>query len=235
MCACSNNENSSQKNFIGNIKSVIEKEYTIKIVNNTIQTDSFIHSINLTYNRNGCLTRKQKFNSDKRLIIDNKMRINQSNKCEEIECFNEKGETIENIHYLYDDNNYLVFESTVDTSKIIVRQSMYINNEKGKLIRKIIYSNGDTPEKTIEYKYNKFKNTSEEHHFLKGSDHILHYYTKYDSQRNPTEFKLIDEFGETLENMSFSYKYDSKKNWINKIEYHNGVPFRMFLRELKFY
>ena len=110
----------------------------------------------------------------------------------------------------------------------------YKYNLRGNQIKKNLHaSDGSLSSKTT-YKYDSKGNKIEEN--LYESDGSLHskYNWKYDDRDNEIEEVYIGS--KNIETITTNkYTYDSKDNWIKKIEYNNSFPKELTERTIEYY
>lgn len=134
------------------------------------------------------------------------------------------GRTVEDVHYQYDQNGFLISIVEKDEKGNIVRQSALKNDSIGNPVELIILIGDKIQSKeTAEYFYDE-------------NSVVIHYYNRYNDLVNsvrskikatiPDSDQVLNEYGDIISSPTFEQeiKYDKFGNWIKKtyFEIENG-------------
>lgn len=246
ICSCNSEKKNDlkEKNLKGRVKYVEEKNYSV--IDNFGEIDKGKLVSLFTFNKDGNILYAIESIYKKKFVYDSKgYRIEwykyKSN--DHLDC---KGT------YKYDSKGNMIEKTHCDDDGSLINKETYINDSKGNIIEmNTYYASGGTGKTT--YQYDSKGNLIEEvfHSGLKGK---ITY--KYDSKGNMIEENISDDMKivfsyDSNGNMiikqivyglgagtyyKYEYEYDSKDNWIKKIEKNKkGEAIRIIERKIVYY
>jgi len=107
--------------------------------------------------------------------------------------------------------------------KIVLQKDTLLYDKRGNLIK-----NG-----VLSYRYDENNNLIESILVYHGTDHKSITSYSYDSRNIPT--KMVQNTSNREMTREFAYKLDRNNNWIEKIEYQEGVPKFITERSIQYY
>lgn len=214
-----NNDNikiGEKSDWNGEIK---EQKFELKEINDTVfhynkwTVDKYINNQLTEENeQNGFRIRKYKYYPEGQL---KSVEHFEKGNIDYIESFNSNGYLIEIQHHDYEDS--------ILVEKRTIKRKYDINDLKIEEIT-ITESNNQRNESVTVYNYEQGKLLE----VIENGNRIGKY--------------TYNDFGDLIEKVylgdkeSFEYhKYDSKQNWLVRIMYHNGKPFKITEREIEYY
>jgi hypothetical protein len=185
--------------------------------------NSYLIEIN-RYHSDGALTTKFTYKYD-----DNKNPIEMCN-------FNSKGKMYVKKSAKYDDKGNLIeyIYGLPDGSFGPLSEKLFFKyNEDGYKIQEdryipLSHENGGGLYTDL-LKYDNKGNLIEKKHYRHGNLTLQDFF-KYDENNNIIQTFRLNDYKKT-----YDYVYDDKGNWIKRIEYVNGIPKYILVRELEYY
>jgi len=148
------------------------------------------------------------YNLDGKVIGRTTYKYNDVNQRTEMNIFNSGGMIKNKTKYYYDKMGYILEKERYNPQESLLDRRIYVRNKKGLcVVEKIIKSNNVVSK--YQYDYDSNNNKIQSQYFL-----------------NDTLFVF---------NNKFVYEYDDKKNWIQRIQYKNGIPKYIRMREIEYY
>jgi hypothetical protein len=243
-----------KQNLQGKVKSITETLFTAiekfgEVTKGSADSfESSIHNYSLEFNDRGYLIKDSK---NSLIIYDNKNNIieKQNYDMKEIYKYNEEGLLIEineflcknldsittKTKYKYDNTNQVeqsIYESNGELSLKII--DSYEN--KNLISRSVFRSNG-TSKGSLYYVYDKNNNEIKSQRLLidkRGGTLHEEDETKYDENNLVIEIKSKGMNGVDIHKYKY-IKFDSNKNWVEKIEYYNGKPKFVIVRKIEYF
>lgn len=172
--------------------------------------------------------------------------LNNSNKDKIIFVYNRKGMVVEKIDERY--KEIYKFKYAYDFNKNLIECKHYIANKlyfiysfkydkNGKKMQKISHDVNKDNRSNIIFKYDEFGNNIEINSLDSKGNLYDSYFYKYDRIGNVIEYSSYDHFTKRNSNFRrYKYFYDSKSNWILKIEYDKrNFPIYVTEREIEYF
>ena len=111
----------------------------------------------------------------------------------------------------------------------------YTYNDKGLLIQEMKYEEGGGPIERVLFTYDARGNLLERLESVRNANNTTRYVYTYDENDNITSEKKFDKNEQLLETKVNGYLYDAKGNWIEKLEYVDGVEKKLIKRAISYY
>ncbi|GIZ15225.1 hypothetical protein [Capnocytophaga catalasegens] len=161
--------------------------------------------------------------------------------------YDEKGNIFENIEYngrseqtakkgyIYDSNNKEIGYINYDSKNNVLAKYVYMYDEKGNIAEKTHY---DPQGEIIKIQRSKYdaKNNEIEQHFFDSKNNLLYFYIlKYDRRGNVMELDSYNPDGTLNVKNHWKYTFDTKGNWIQKIEYTSDKSYFIIERTIEYY
>ncbi|PCI96826.1 MAG: hypothetical protein COB15_09085 [Flavobacteriales bacterium] len=198
------------------------KSTTTNTKNNNIGIVTFDYDIG-----NNCIKETYYGNAKTYKIVD--MVFDKSNNMIEIrrqEYVKNDVDTIDYRHlYEYNSNNMMIKAKTFYKNESTYSSVEYVYDDNGTLLEE-----KQTPSALM------IKNVSS-NSVMKSlglKNHII-LITRYDSFGNRTQYLRLYGDGNTKDDWTYNYTYDSKNNWIKKVNYKNDVAISMVKRHILYY
>jgi hypothetical protein len=113
-----------------------------------------------------------------------------------------------------------------DTSGNKIENSSYENGIMTLQIQRAFDVKGNLTERAVYHSYGKRKRLSVKFNFT---------YDQNDNITKEIEIRFNENGVRSYDEKGFTYKYDLKGNWVERIEYENNLPKEIQLRELNYY
>ena len=139
--------------------------------------------------------------------------------------------------YKYKKSRNIVELVRSDTTNKIVDKETFIYNSSNRLIEEMVYSTNNELQLIINYNYNENGNLAELLQFFPDGSSIGRWEYSYNQDGDISDEYIYENDGRLNTNRIYKYKYDSKKNWIEKTYYttNNGTPFRLDVKSIDYY
>ncbi len=160
------------------------------------------------YDNTGNMTEMIRSDSTGSVISKSCYKYDNKNNNTETQSFNSSGTLEWKINSEYDGQNNMIQNLKSDISGSLVEKTVYKYNDRGNMIEYYVYKGDEKPESKIVYQYNN-KNFCTE-------------ICQYDKQGN-------------LKKTTFKYIFDSKDNWIEKIEFRDGIVTKITERQIEYF
>ncbi len=108
-------------------------------------------------------------------------------------------------------------------------------NDKGLLIEEKRYEEGGGPIGRILFTYDARDNLLERLESVRNANNTTRYVYTYDENDNITSEKKYDKEEKLIETKTYAYTYDDKGNWLEKLEYINGIEKNIDKRTVAYY
>lgn len=255
-CNSQKRETDLEKNNLkGNVRSLKEVSYEAittfgKIHKGSKKREFFIdHDRYITFNEIGNKTEEKNYSSEGNFLSNWEYKYNDKGLIRKISRFEPVGTLSINEVYEYDDNLIVEYRLLVDTGKIdktiyklnengnvveethhnfdsSVFKKIYEYDNKGNLTTELTYSDGKPAGKTIYVNNDTGDVIADVNYYPDGSFLWKSTYV-YDDKHNLIEFKRSVSGVDTIK--KYEYTYDSRGNWIKKIEFKDD--FAMYILE----
>lgn len=157
--------------------------------------------------------------------------------------YNFDGSLYEKHTYEYDDKGNLVIDNSYWSDGSLKIKLTYKYDNIGNVIKEQKYRSDGTLLKKYRYQYdNKGNLVKKNRHesdgiiIIRPSQTTIWMWTyKYDDKGNIIEVKEYDSVGNLDNVKNFKYEYDSKGNWVKRIDFINEKPKYILIREHKYY
>jgi hypothetical protein len=159
------------------------------------------------YNENGKLVSKKKFNSQGKLQYE--------------------------ISYVYNKKNQLTTQQKLIPSINYSMKEDYKYDSKGNMIERIKKVRIGNTKELFEYNHKNLPIKKSEYNSLGELYSVISY--KYNNQDDKVSLEKRDNTGELTYYESYSYQYDHKKNWTEKISYEKDVKVSVEKRIIEYY
>ncbi len=135
----------------------------------------------------------------------------------------------------FDDNNLLQKEEIIEylDNDTLSSQNLFFYNKNGNLIKTKMQVENDTIYTEVTNKYFDNGKIRESQSITRGNKNPLSITQKFDENGNETEYSRKSK--DVNEIWTFKYKYDSKKNWIEKSIFKNNKPLRIVKRKIQYF
>ena len=137
--------------------------------------------------------------------------------------------------YEYDDDGNMIVENSFDSEGEINKKRTYEYDKNGNKIQFILFSSDGSMSSKSNYEYDRNGNRTQEIRYKADGSLSEKKTYKYDDNGNLIEENSIHSSGEIYENWSYEYDYDKKGNWVKRIDFSNGVPKFLLLREYEYF
>ncbi len=135
--------------------------------------------------------------------------------------------------YYKDDNKYS--EKFYGKEGLFISWREYTFNDKGLLIQEKKYDEGGGPIGRILFTYDARDNMLERLESVLNANNTTRYVFTYDENDNVTSEKKYDKHETLIETKTYAYLYDEKGNWIERLEYVDGVEKKLNKRSILYY
>lgn len=179
-----------------------KKEITVYNADNKVQNE-------LTYDENGKMIRRRFLQYDEK---GNKIISKFENWIPAV------GHTSESTHYIYDENNFLTGLIEKDSKNSIIRETTFINDDRGNPIELVINKKGRLEGKETA-KYNYEANEVEISYFNSSNQMVSTQKSKISYKNEPGD--IVSEYGDIIKSSSAKadITYDSYGNWTRMVNY----------------
>lgn len=178
------------------------------------------------------------------------------------DVYNAFGKIMLKYTYVYDPSGNKVSYNCYKPTGELVETYAYKNDNKGRMIEEILTKQDNSFAARYTYKYDTTGFISEVCHYTKEEDNLssclrfkntkrgipleMETYDsrgrltkkivyKYDDKGNETSIETFDGAGKPIEKKEYTYTFDDKGNWVERVEYVNHFP-RVFIeREITYY
>lgn len=137
--------------------------------------------------------------------------------------------------------NYYYKEDNVNSTKRYGKEGKFISwsrfayNDKGLLLEEKSYEENGTPKAKISFTYDERGNLIEKVEAIQNATNTTRYVYTYDKYDNITSQKKYDKQEKLMEIKVYAYNYDAKGNWLEKLEYVDGVETNIVRRIVSYY
>lgn len=111
----------------------------------------------------------------------------------------------------------------------------YTFNDKGLIIQEMKYEKGGGPIGRILFTYDARGNLLERLESVRNANNTTRYIYTYDENDNITSLKKYDKDEKLIETKTYAYLYDAKGNWLEKLEYIDGIEKNVDKRTVAYY
>ena len=135
----------------------------------------------------------------------------------------------------FDDNNLLKKEEFIKYlgNDTLYSQNLFFYNKNGNLIKTKMQVENDSIYTEVTNKYFDNGKIMESHSIPSGNKNPLIITQKFNENGNGIEYSRKSK--DVNEIWTFKYKYDSKKNWVEKSIFKNNKPLRIVKRKIQYY
>lgn len=114
-------------------------------------------------------------------------------------------------------------------------ENHYFYNSKQKLILERMFIENDSSYEEIKKSYHSNGKLKESNSTPMGSEYFVITSQKFNEKGHLIEYSRLPNDTKEKEIWEYKYKYDSKGNWIEKINYKDKIPLRIIKREIEYY
>ena len=135
----------------------------------------------------------------------------------------------------YDEYDYEIEAYRYSATDSLISKTVSNYDKNGYLIESIVYGNdGSLTTKTL-FMYDNLGNRIER--TIYDLDKILIEKTtyKYDEKRFAIEVNTFNSKDNTNTKITYSYQYDTNDNWVERIEYNDGIAVRIIEKNIEYY
>jgi hypothetical protein len=263
LCISCNNENElkndlEKANLKGSVKSTTENTYQAiekfgEIVKGELITNEIFnkHNTIIKYNLKGYRLEDNRVFPTKFRYNDKNLLIEEYEYISKVKIFHKyddgglelelnnfyKDTLVQRIKYKYDNMGNKVEINSYDYSGKLSYKIKQVFKEKN-VIQSKEYDEDGLLSSTNKYKYNNNGNIIENIVLDSNNKVTNKYNSKYDENNNLIEWRVFidNDIRNELTTYKYSYlKFDSNKNWTEKIEYENDIPTKITLRTIEYY
>ena len=201
----------------------------------------------IEYNSQDILTNKTKF------IYDDKGRLKEEHfyfkeptvQFRNVYDYDDEGRKIKDARYkgeeldyttlfTYEGNNLASRETTEGTENKPVRIEKFSYDANGNLAKEYMFDAFDKSETIDEYKYDSNKNMIQRT-LTENKKVVFETTNEYDTKGNLSKTITVDAENTPIQQLSYTYEYDDKGNWIKKTVYKNDEPFVIVERNITYF
>lgn len=186
------------------------------------------------YNDKKLIVKSVSYNPEGEVVFLNELSYDdKGNKIEEKALFPD-GSLLQKILWKYDNKGNEIEKKLCSADNCFERiVSSY--DSKGNVIKELKYDEKHQLFATITYKYDKRNNRTEIVAVDPQGELIQKFTYKFDKRGNETEVVEYDASNTIIDEKTFTYQYDKKKNWILKKEYLEDKIVAKFEQTLEYF
>lgn len=226
---------SSPDHWRGDVVSVFDRDGYKSEVNYYDKEHKLYQKVMYKYNANRKRTSRDVYDSEGKILQKNIYVYDQKGHKKSYKGYNAKGEVVELFMYKNDDKGRELEEYCTKTNYSVCGKYTHSYDEQGRVVQLCRYTKtvGDA-DNCEKYTYDKQGLITQTEFYEKNS--LVHKLIfEYDKSRNEISERMYDNNGDFVQEKEFVYKYDSKGNWVERVEYIDGFPRTVAVRDIKYY
>lgn len=195
--------------------------------------DNPVDRITYSYDKEGNLINEDIYSGTENIVVRNVYEYNKDNKKVSEVRYDKDSLVIFSTSFEYDGDNLLMKEVKDGKGKTEYLQKMeYTDNNKVKY--KTVTDNFDNSQTTEQFKYDE-KGNKILWQVTKNEEPYMEVNYSYDDHNNMTGFSVTNKINDETEKRAYTYKYDEKGNWIEKVIAIDGSPRFIEKREISYF
>ncbi len=222
-----------EMNLKGRVKSIKEIAYDLARDSKSIEKGELFSTSKFLFNEEGNFIEKALYDARDTLVFQHYYK---SNKGLIIECVSEQIDRGRFKYVFRYDTQGAIQACLVYNSKGLLSFRIQCKgDDNGRPIEQIKYDANDKLIDRVKIVYDKDGHMIEKALLAPDNSLELKFLYEYDNKGNLIKEEKSNSENRIIASHSYQHKFDQKGNWLQKIEYTNSIPRRIYTREIEYY